>query len=28
MVRKFQNARQARTGRNMVKSGSPNAPNT
>jgi hypothetical protein len=25
---KFQNARQARTGRNMVKSSSPNAPNT
>jgi hypothetical protein len=27
-VHKFQNARQARTGRNMVKSSSPNAPST
>jgi hypothetical protein len=27
-VRKFQNARQARTGRNMVKSSSPNPPST
>jgi hypothetical protein len=27
-VHKFQNARQTRTGRNMVKYSSPNAPNT
>jgi len=27
-VHKFKNARQARTGRNMVKSSSPNAPST
>ena len=28
MVPKFQNARQARTGRNMLKSSRPNAPST